>query len=756
MMKKNTVGGLICVCLCFILFLLFFGIEPITHINRNFTSGGIDAIKDIYNTTYNAKYDTSYLQNNSMNYPYGDHYTYTGDQIHVAWPVKFLRDNNICDLTNYITGFVNFFIYLSVILCALFLFLLFQELKLPMLVSMFGALAITFLSPQIDRMPAHLTLAYECLIPIILLLFLKFYKQPKYRYSILLGITFFVCGIVHPYFLVFYAVVFAMFWLVKIIKRESLNDTKRVIFSILIQFVIPIICFFLLTKIGDADADRTNIPWGFKVARARIEGLLLPVGRSYYPDFFPSIRWEAHSYIGIVAVICFIVLLLVLCKKLFVGKYKSILQVTDNTILNLFFWTSILLAACAILLPLFPERYLNYVGPLAQMRAMGRFGWLFYYVINIIAVYLITQFVQSRKSQFAKFGITLCVVFCYSFEVYSYASAKNIRHEYADFFDYDNTLPENAWVDVLQISDFQSLLALPYFNIGTEHVWIEAEDDMFNKAVYVSMKTGLPMHNAQAARSCISNAYQNIPFRWKPYREFPVLNDLPSQKPILTILNTNAKKLNENEKRILTYSTFLFTANGIDFYKTEINSLKKLCDDYQKQLSLLYNEAKILQDSLKNLYYFQGWDDKKIESAYQGMGAFEGIISKKNILYDADIPVENCDTIEISFMMGNNYTDDLYGRTVLTIVEKDSVNKTVLFIQNSVFHFVENIVDDWGMVRVLIPVESKAKQLKISLSNSIMLDKPVYFDNLIIKPQELNVACESKERCTLNNIPIRK
>ncbi len=754
MQKNNIAGALSALIIGSITFLLLFGVEPISHINSNFTSAGSDALKDIFNTHYSVKYDTTYLQNNSMNYPYGDHYTYTGNQIFVSWPIKCMKETGIVDLSNYITGLVNFFIYLSVILCVLFLFLLFRELKLSLVVSVFGALVITFLSPQIDRIAAHLTLAYECLIPLILLLFLKFSRQPKYCYSVLLGITFFLCGIVHPYFLVFYAVVFGMFWFVKIIIHDGSCDTKQLVYSILIQFVVPIVCFFLLTKLGDPALDRTSIPWGFKVARARIEGLLLPVGRIYYPSFLPSIHWEAHSYIGLIGDICFVCLLAILFKKLFTGECKSILKVTDNYCLNIFFWASLILVACAIILPLFPEHYLNYVGPLAQMRAMGRFGWLFYYVINIVAIYLLTQFVQNRKSKLVKGIVTLSVVFCYSFEAYSYASTKNIRNDNADFFDYNNTLPQNAWVDSISATDYQSLLALPYFNLGTEHVWIEPEDDIFTKSIYVSMKTGLPMHNAHAARSCISQAYRNIPFKWEPYRDFPVLMDLSSQKPILTITKAEQTSLNENEKRILQYSNFLFSANGINFYKTEIDSLRKLCSNYQKQLATEYRSTKKIHDSIKTNYYFQGWDSIQSAYTYQGEGALEGIINSENVLYNTTMPVYNCDTIEILFAMGNNYTEDLYGRTVLTVAEQDSVGKTVLFKQNSVFHFVENIVDDWGLIRITIPVEQNAKTLKISLSNTIMLSKPVYFDNLIIKPKGLKVVCDLKGRNTLNNLPV--
>ena len=755
MKKNNIVGILSALIIGSITFLLVFGVEPVSHINSNFTSAGSDALKDIYNTYYSVEYDTAYLQNNSMNYPYGDHYTYTGNQIFVSWPVKCMKEAGIANLSNYITGLVNFFVYLSVILCVLFLFLLFRELNLSMLVSIFGAIVITFLSPQIDRIPAHLTLAYECLIPLVLLLFLKFSKQPRSRYSILLGITFFVSGIVHPYFLVFYAVVFGMFWLVKIITRDGFCDTKRLVFSMLIQFVVPIVCFFLLTKFGDPALDRTSIPWGFKVARARIEGLLLPVGRLYYPDFFPSIRWEAYSYIGLVADICFITLVVVLCKKLFTGNAKSILQVTDNSGLNLFFWTSILLTACAIILPLFPERYLNYVGPLAQMRAMGRFGWLFYYVMNIVAIYLLAQFVQKRKSKLAKAIVTLSVVLCYSLEAYSYASTKNIRNDNADIFDYNNTLPQNAWIDSLHTADYQSLLALPYFNLGTEHVWIEAKDDMFTKCVYVSMKTGLPMHNAQAARSCISQAYMNIPFTWEPYREYPVLQDLPSQKPILTITNAEKSSLNENEKRILQYSKFLFSANGINFYKTEVDSLRKLCSDYQKQLSIEYRNAKKLQDSIKTNYYFQGWDSLESSATYQGAGALEGIVSKQTVLYDGEIPVRGSDTVEVSFMMGNNYTGDLYGRTTIEFFIQNTKGEITFHKKTDVFNYVKNIVDDWGLIQLQLAIASDSQHLTIKLYNTVMLDKPVYFDNLIIKPKGLNVACDLKGRKTLNNLPVQ-
>lgn len=763
-MKNRVVGLLLSLVLAAVMFLLTFGLGPLSKLNSNLTSNGGDALKDVYTTYYNAKFDTSFVRNNAMNYPYGDHYTYTGDQIFVSWPIRVAKNIGLGDFSDNVVGCVNFFVLASVFLCVIFLFLLFVEVKLPIWLSAVGAVLITFLSPQMGRIPAHLTLSYAYLIPLMLYLFLRFYRKPSFWCSLFIGVTLFVCGISHPYYMVFFAVIFGLFWIYILLnERERVGNVRSIIFAVLLQFLIPLVCFFLLTKVGDLATDRTKIPWGFYAYRGRIEGVIFPYLRSYFhiPSFLPRIGWGTVAYIGLAADIAFFVILYKVVKRLVARNYSLALQVSDDKMLNLFFWAAIILLLSSILLPLLPERILNYVGILAQMRGMSRFMWLFYYVINILVFYWLAKFmVKGARHSWVNYAVLVAVLFCYAFESYKYASSLKIENNFPEIFDHSNTLPQNQWVKELNADDYQSILALPYFNLGSEHVWIDPCDGMFNSGVYVSLKTGLPMHNNMTSRSSISQTYRNAALMWEPFEQYRVLNDLKSSSPILTITREGKNSLNGNELRIVKHSTFLFAANGLNFYRTEVDSLVSLCRQYSAELYQMYSSNRLFakatgvfcNDTAMN-FYFQSWDSLPSSKTYQGKGALQGVINKRTSLYRGKCPVE-ADSVEISFMMGANYTQDLYGRSKLEISTTTADGKKVFHYKSDVFRRVVNVVDDWALVRLSIPILTNTGELSILVRNKAMLGKPVFFDNLTIKPVGMNVVVETEGKKTLNNVPV--
>ena len=73
------VGAVLTLVFTLVLFRLFFGAGMLTHGSQYFFSvSSYDLIKDVYNTTYHVRYDSSFVHCTSMAYPYGEHHTYTG------------------------------------------------------------------------------------------------------------------------------------------------------------------------------------------------------------------------------------------------------------------------------------------------------------------------------------------------------------------------------------------------------------------------------------------------------------------------------------------------------------------------------------------------------------------------------------------------------------------------------------------------------------------------------------------------------
>ena len=71
------------------------------------------------------------------------------------------------------------------------------------------------------------------------------------------------------------------------------------------------------------------------------------------------------------------------------------------------------------------EFIVNYLGPLKQFRGIGRFAWLFYYVINIAAFYGIYQFWSKLNiSTWLKNGLLIIVFIILYTDAYRYISSE--------------------------------------------------------------------------------------------------------------------------------------------------------------------------------------------------------------------------------------------------------------------------------------------------------------------------------------------
>ena len=754
----RTLTGLLCTAvLSFVVLFLIVGVEPLANSATNFTSAGGDALKDFYNTYYHVKYDTSLVRNNSMNYPYGEHYTYTGAQLYVSAPLQFLRRSFEVDCSSSVLLLINLLIWISILLGSVFLYLIFRELRAPILYSVLGAVAITYLSPQIDRVTAHLTLSYVFIVPCALFLFLRWFKTRQWKYTAFIALLTFVAGLVHPYYIFFIAVI----WLfvcgyVFFYVATDKTARRRVVIHALLQFVIPFLLFTLLTRIGDDAADRTAIPWGFHTYRGRLRGLLTPVGRSYWSS---NIEWESWTFIGYVALTVLALGMLAAVRKAIGRKWRQMLQVTDDTYLSIVFWAAFALMIFSLGFPLdlLPQYCFNYIGPLSQLRAVGRFLWLMFYVLNIMAVYVVARKMESFTLR-TKIIVVCAVAVLYGFDIYTFTCNNNYEHKKQLITDFDNELPENSWVGRIDVKQYQSILPLPMYSIGTEHIWLDHKAGMYENSLYVSMKTGLPLHSLYASRSRIQEAYRNIAFRQEPFLPYAVIGDMDSQRAVLVIAPSGLSELNENEKRIISCSDSLFSANGIEFYSIMPSRLQQMQKDFSAEKKAEFLQKR-LYERMENVYcddstaefFVETWDNQSAKTVFQGDGAMVCKVNKWSTVYEGKNPTQTSGNLEVSFMI-SDYMSDLVGRTDVEVCVKDKDGQSKNYIYTDLFRCMQNIFYGWGKIVIPIPDLAPDDSFSVKLRNKMLSpSRKLYIDNLIIRPVDLSVIVEDDVRATMNN-----
>lgn len=715
-----------------IVFRLFFGAGVLSNAHHYFLSPwSEDMYKDIYTTTYHTQYDSSYTHCTAMAYPYGEQYTYTGLQFLVSAPLQFLQHCGVKDAWKACLPLINFYVLISIFLCALFLFLLLMELKLPLLPSLFGAVVITFLMPQLQRMGGHLTLSYLCVIPMALYFIARLHNTRHWIWSVFFGILLLLSTISHPYYLAFLAdisIVYTVYLLFT--HKKNQWSFPKIGLHFCLQFILPIALFFILSSIGNTPLDRTAVPDGIYCYRGRLIGLLLPFYRYYLNTELKEImgigapEWETCCYIGIVALITFCYWLIRTVWDLFHLRFSRIFRPTDSTLLNIFLLASVLILLVACILPAIIQKHptlLSHLSSLAQLRAMGRLLWLPFVTLNILAIYWIWQWTSQMQKKWLRVCILSLVVLGYTLELHSHSLLRTWPMPYPQWTDYDNKSTENQWLTQINPSEYQAILSLPVFNVGSEHYHLHSKDDMLQKSTYVSFKTGLPLICNYGSRSSISRAYNCIELSWEPWKEYNILKDLPNDRPLLIVATSDLSLLNPNEKRILDYSDSILTTETFSLHRISIEDLRQLCRDYQQEL-----ENSVKPEDIA--YYRQKWDENE-------NGILSGYSNETLFLYDDPVDSSWARDLNISFWI-KAYTHDLMGRIIVAVDAWTDDGNVTSLAWGRVGQFVNAIDGEDGRVFLPVALPEHTVKLRIAVGDPGMPPRPVAYDNLLIYPQE--------------------
>ena len=193
-------GFLLTFFLSLIVLIVFFG-DVLWYPNTVYFGVAGDGMQTYYNSLFHVKYDTSYMYQEAMNYPFKESVFFTACHPTITNIIKFFG------LVYYTIGILNLTLLLSLPVSALFLYFILKEFKVHFLISAIAAVAIGFLTPQVARMNSHYTLAYSFAIPAMIYLIVKFYNYPSFKKTILISLLVFFMASTHMYFFVFYAII---------------------------------------------------------------------------------------------------------------------------------------------------------------------------------------------------------------------------------------------------------------------------------------------------------------------------------------------------------------------------------------------------------------------------------------------------------------------------------------------------------------------------------------------------------------------
>lgn len=470
-----------------------------------------DGLKSYFVLNYHLKYDDSLLQFNGMNYPYGDNYLFSDGFPAITFLIQLLPF-----LKPFAFQIIHWSILLGLLVTPLLLFKILKKYKVQTWLAIVGALALFSLQPQFPRIFGHLSLSYACFFPLAWYLLLKFNEsQNKWRWTLIISLNTLFWFFLHGYLGFMITLFYLVYFLIKFIKKA---ENKRNLLQLAIFTLVPVMLFFLISKFSDQVNDRPDNPYGFFDYQAHWKSIFLPNVGFLHDQLVPAVNfekvtWEGSAYIGTMSVLILIIVLIISVTKRF--NKRVTINFFPSDLLFVFLSGAILLVySLGFPFNQFPE-LLDYLSPLKQFRALGRFSWPFYYTSGILAFVFMNNITQQFSTSKIKHGISIALV-SLSCSIYFFDSSPFL--EFLSKSSTENQFCKNvfnakhlsneekemiAFIEKNK-TNYQAILPLPWFHIGSEMYGKEpAEKTLWNTFI-LSSHTGIPIYAMLMGRTSLS------------------------------------------------------------------------------------------------------------------------------------------------------------------------------------------------------------------------------------------------------------
>lgn len=661
MLNSRLIGMILITLIMLLLMWPGFG-EVIMHPNGFLFAKEGDGLKNYFNLGYYLKYDNG-LVFSGVNYPYGENLLYT-DTHPVYALILNLLDDHIWSLGSNSVAIINLSILSGAIAGALVLFLILTHYELPWWYAVIVAVCIAFLSPQWDRIHGHLSLSYLFVIPMFWYLTLKYEGSSRKRnWWIIIALFALMAGGIHLYYLAIgsaFIIIYAILsWLA--IRAGKSTATMRSCYMLALSVILPLLTILLLSSFTDTVIDRPKAPYGFYVYHATFESVFIPhyssVSNFLGSIFHLSMNWEGRAFVGTPV----LVFLLGLLSTIIFGRSKEF----KDVILSLKPISNYGLAAFLVLLfsmcipfewgfRFIPEL----ISPIKQFRALGRFSWVFFYVINVVAAiyfFRISKELVNHGLPYLSYAFLAFFIVSWTFD----AGAFYTNH--GPIGIYPNDKLENTDEEYLSrfssadysVSDFQAVMALPLVAIRTDKMTFDKNLNAHQEAMKCAFHTGLPMIQSSASRPSLSQTLSSIQLISSPMIRKVRLSEMDA-RPLL-LLHSKGSQLSEGEENLLQKSEIFWEDQYVQLgvlplsaFSDSIDEKRKLYDTLKSNPEIEKTVSVLCYPDCEGVVFKTFEDDGSDYAAFYGNKSIQST-SESLIVFDSNYLVLDNSSKEASF-----------------------------------------------------------------------------------------------------------
>ncbi len=763
--KKNGLTSLLVVFIALLIMWPRFG-AVISHPNGYlFTKHG-DGLKNYFVFSYYLRHNQG-LTFSGLNHPYGDNLLFTDSSPFLALVLNFI-DDHLVSISSHPIALLNLTLIAGLLLAVFFLYLILRHLHLPAWYAGLIALVIFFLSPQIDRINGHLSLANALVLPLSIWLLLRAETSNRSGWWFFcLGTMGFLAGGIHLYFTAIISAFLMAYFVIKWLSRPRSGETFWLTNRLLLaSALLPLAAFLILSAVSDPFSDRPTSPYGFYVYHANFASIFLPY-HSAVTEFLSKIfklrmNWEGRAFVGTVPVF-FVVLW---ASRGFYHRWQSwrkgtavfgsqelasTLDSTEDEVATTMLLRQFLLAAILVLLfsMCIPFEWglqflVEAIPPLKQFRALGRFSWVFYYIVGVAAsvhLYQSYRWIHQRRPILAVSALVLLLLIWASEAGSHYLNRTKADWPINDSFESNDSSYLNRFkMAEINPDKFQGIMALPLVSIRTDKMVFNRNFEAYNEALSCAFHTGLPIVQSSTSRPSLSQSFSNIQLISDPRIRKTRLDDM-SEKPLLLITAKNAQ-LTANERRLVKESTWFWGDADHEFHSMPLSVFIRQQDSmHELSLREIVIQGVTCLSQPDHIFHYDGFEDHTSDLTFMGQGA---AFKKRGALevFSGELRVDSAQ-LEACFWL---YIDPTYdGMPVLEY--RYGPNQKSLTSQRIDVRSMPDVMDGW--LRVSLNLES------VIWHELRMLGREIRVDELLIIQKGKKVMIKHADgKSSINNFPI--
>ena len=466
-------------------FFLYLFYPILLHPNSYLFGNSGDGLKNYFTFTYYIQNNHSWTNFEGMNYPFGESIFYTDGHPLLAVIIKSIG-YIFPSINFYGVGILNILLLGSLVVTVLFLYKIIRHFSIHPTIALFGAFAITLLSPQNGRLAGHYALAYSCAIPMLIYFVILYSEKINcLKNGLIIGLICLVFFMTHAYLGIICSGLVLLMALTLFLKQLIKKGTYQHSMWLFLSGILPLLLFYSCVKLTDIHVGRTTNPWGIYENHAELSTVFIPYITENMIRVFPFLEgidqpWEGRAYIGLGTTILLISLLIRFVYIKLTPKKSHQKFIPTSFIFLLVSSAVLLLFALFIPFRFGYDDLLEKLAIVKQFRAIGRFTWPFYFVATLLFIIvggkLYTHFVGIQKLKTAYF-IGFIFPFLLFFEGHDpFVEKAMMLSKKKNVFSTDN---EIRLFSTIQKQQYQAILTLPFYSFGSENLVISGTDKLY-------------------------------------------------------------------------------------------------------------------------------------------------------------------------------------------------------------------------------------------------------------------------------------